>query len=311
VGGSCDLRNYHVREAPSDITLAEAMLATCSTPPFFKPATIERPYVTYSYIGADLRLCNPTIALLLEAHREFDRDLGVACLLSLGTGHPGVIGFSPDINPKEWNEALSRIPLSAHHTQRIDELLGQYPPYYRFSVIQGLQGASLGVWKPSGEISSLTHSYLQKHHTTTKLDKCVEAIKGRKARITLAELRESCCIRLLPTIAGSKWQPIDAFKPLAYCLLFAIFFLVLTIGWKSYKSVIDTYPPPLPALAGSFVVRQAPTEFMETAMFKNQENNTNQRMIVVTGVGGCGKTQLVRYIAGKHKARCALFTSRD
>jgi putative protein kinase ArgK-like GTPase of G3E family len=54
-------------------------------------------------------------------------------------------------------------------------------------------------------------------------------------------------------------------------------------------------PPPLPHLTANYVERKAPTDFIIKALFdENRRIKSGSKRIVVTGIGGCGKTQLVR-----------------
>jgi polynucleotide 5'-kinase involved in rRNA processing len=62
--------------------------------------------------------------------------------------------------------------------------------------------------------------------------------------------------------------------------------------------------PPLPPLASNYVERKLPMEFVEKALFgEDWEIKRGSKKIVVTGIGGCGKTQLIRYLTEKHMDR--------
>ncbi len=54
-------------------------------------------------------------------------------------------------------------------------------------------------------------------------------------------------------------------------------------------------------LTPNYVERKAPMEFIETSIFEeNGAVKTGSKRIIVTGIGGCGKTQLVRKFIEKH-----------
>jgi len=61
-------------------------------------------------------------------------------------------------------------------------------------------------------------------------------------------------------------------------------------------------PPPLPPLTRNYVERKLPMEFIEKAVFENDGTiKSGSKVIVVTGIGGCGKTQLIRRFIKKYK----------
>jgi putative protein kinase ArgK-like GTPase of G3E family len=63
--------------------------------------------------------------------------------------------------------------------------------------------------------------------------------------------------------------------------------------------------PPLPPLASNYVERKAPMEFLEQALFGESGGiKPGSKRIVVTGIGGCGKTQLVRELIEKYQDLC-------
>src|SRR4051812_13950300 len=87
----CVLSNYIDSQGPpADLTISEAMLATCATPPLFVPTKLSQDYSSIEYTGADLGLSNPIREIIAAAHRAFGDETVVPCLLSIGCGHPGV-----------------------------------------------------------------------------------------------------------------------------------------------------------------------------------------------------------------------------
>jgi hypothetical protein len=60
--------------------------------------------------------------------------------------------------------------------------------------------------------------------------------------------------------------------------------------------------PPLPPLASNYVERKVPMEFIEKALFgEDGRIKHGSKKIIVTGIGGCGKTQLIRCLIEKYK----------
>ena len=60
--------------------------------------------------------------------------------------------------------------------------------------------------------------------------------------------------------------------------------------------------PDLPPLTDTFVMRKEPWEFIEKILLGTQDGDS-ARILVVTGMGGCGKTQLVTKFMHVHQSR--------
>jgi tetraacyldisaccharide-1-P 4'-kinase len=60
----------------------------------------------------------------------------------------------------------------------------------------------------------------------------------------------------------------------------------------------------MPPLAPHYVERKEATSFMENALFdQGGAIKPGAKIVVVTGIGGCGKTQLIRKFVENHKER--------
>jgi hypothetical protein len=119
VGVPCVLRNYVAgHEPPTNLTIAEAMLATCATPSFFTSTSIEKDFATFEYIGGDFGLSNPTREIIGEAHRAFGDDATVACLLSIGCGHSGINPTPSDSGMATWIDFLKNVTMDSEKTAR-------------------------------------------------------------------------------------------------------------------------------------------------------------------------------------------------
>jgi hypothetical protein len=78
--------------------------------------------------------------------------------------------------------------------------------------------------------------------------------------------------------------------------------------YPEYPGSQDLLPPALPLPTRSFVMRKKPWEFIEKAMLNVQDaaNTEGPRMLVVTGMGGCGKTQLMLKFLQVHKNKSVI-----
>ncbi|KIM29935.1 hypothetical protein M408DRAFT_22387 [Serendipita vermifera MAFF 305830] len=87
------LRTYPIRSQPSStITVVDAALATCAAQPEFASVHSGSGVKKREYISSNVAI-NPIHEVITEAHLLFGGDATVASLLSVGTGHPGIISF--------------------------------------------------------------------------------------------------------------------------------------------------------------------------------------------------------------------------
>jgi hypothetical protein len=57
----------------------------------------------------------------------------------------------------------------------------------------------------------------------------------------------------------------------------------------------------MPELTPNYVERKVPTDFIEKCVLEEGGGiKQGSKKIIVTGIGGCGKTQLVRNFVKKH-----------
>ncbi|KIM24491.1 hypothetical protein M408DRAFT_232186 [Serendipita vermifera MAFF 305830] len=135
-GSICILRNFSVRrEKTPNLTVAEALLVTLATPPLFTPTQISKDSAAFEYMGADWTLSNPTEEIITEAYEAFGAEERVACVMSLGCGHPGVF-VAPNVSDiAAWNEFLENLVTSSERkAQAIDSRMGHLGLYHRFSI---------------------------------------------------------------------------------------------------------------------------------------------------------------------------------
>ena len=194
-------------EQTVNLTIAEALLATISTPPLFTSISIFKDAATFEYTGADWTLSNPTQEIIAEAHATFGRDERVACLLNLGSGHPGIVSFPEGTGLLEWNRFLEALATDGQRmAECLESQMGNLGLYYRFSITSGLERSA--VLEP-GDILTHTSAYLAKTSVSRKMDICVDSLKVRDGVISLGQLSmlhslsSSTCTDTLRT----PWQP--------------------------------------------------------------------------------------------------------
>lgn len=171
------LRTYPVHnDLPSDITVVDAALATCASQPEFLPLSFGAWYDVQEYIGTGLGAHNPIYQVVTEARSFFRGERKVSLLLSLGTGHPGIIALE-DKDNSLYQLMHDMLRNSEQEAQEMQRQMAQ-PKYFRFSVEQGMQKidsrAKIIDW-----IYAQTSAYLSLPDVTTKVDACVARMISR------------------------------------------------------------------------------------------------------------------------------------
>ncbi|KAI0175699.1 acyl transferase/acyl hydrolase/lysophospholipase [Hypoxylon sp. FL1284] len=153
-------RTYHSPlEEPIGGTIKDAVLATTAAPPFFTPAGGK-------YVDAALKYNNPIKQVLEEAMRQYGPSRRVKAIVSLGTGHPGVLGIpnGPGLYAKAMVRVLEKIVTNCEeqHEDWQERLRGWDGLYYRFNVDYGAGDIGMEEYKRLDELDSHTDVYLKK-----------------------------------------------------------------------------------------------------------------------------------------------------
>ncbi|KAJ4301871.1 hypothetical protein N0V90_003967 [Kalmusia sp. IMI 367209] len=178
-------RTYHVRaNASANCRIWEAARATTAAPTFFKRIDIgEDGYAKEEFVDGALGCNNPAKQVLDEARVIFGNDRPVGCLVSIGTGHPGIIGLpKPDafqkILPIDLVNVLKKIATDCESTAK--ELKQRFEAlerfYFRFNVIHGAEGISLAEWDKIPELTTNTKAYMT--DISGEIDKVVAVLCG-------------------------------------------------------------------------------------------------------------------------------------
>ena len=186
--GPALFRTYHVaRNREHNCTIWEAARATSAAPTFFKRIAIGPSGSATEYVDAGIGCNNPIKQVVAEAARVFGKNAPIACILSIGTGEPGSVGFDrPDAFqrwlPTDLIEILKKIATDSEKTS--EEMTLKYGSssdiYHRLNVTRGLGGMSLAEWKNMGDVRSHTRNYLRMEGVSRHVDQIVNALsKGR------------------------------------------------------------------------------------------------------------------------------------
>ena len=168
-------------------TIWQAARATSAAPTFFKRVFIGPVARPEPFIDGGVGRNNPTPQVLEEAELMFP-DRNIACVISIGTGKPGMINvptpgfFERNLVPVGVIQAMVAIATDCEETAQQMEKKFKHPPkvYFRFNVEHGLQNVKLGDWDRMGEVAAHTRSYMNMPEVDQRLAPAVKAIRERK-----------------------------------------------------------------------------------------------------------------------------------
>jgi hypothetical protein len=150
------------------------------------------------FVDGGLRCNNPVEQVLTEAHILFHSRV-VACVVSLGTGKPNVIGMDNQdvfqkIFPLKLLEVLKGIATDCEAiSERMALRFTKLPNFYfRLNVDQGLQHVSLEEWKKLTDVEVHSCKYLESHDVDKKVDQLVQVLQGQPCVLPTAELSKFC-----------------------------------------------------------------------------------------------------------------------
>lgn len=160
-------------------------MATSAATTFFEPVTID----DMKYLDGGLGANNPVDDVVGEARYIMGRETEdlkplVKCLISIGTGNPGMRSISDNFL-QFVSTTLVSISTSTELTAQRFALewrdLSDAHRYFRFNVEQGLQDIDLSEYKESGKIKIATQVYLEKADSAAMVENCVKNLKTKQS----------------------------------------------------------------------------------------------------------------------------------
>ena len=186
-------RTYQVRENASfNCMIWEAARATTAAPTFFKRIKIgEDGRAQEDFLDGGMRFNNPASQVIHEARSVFGDTSTLGCLVSIGTGHPGIIGFSKPDGFQKWLpvgliSVLKRIVTNCEETAHTLALLFKDTPnhYFRFNVTHGAGEISLEEWEKMKEVETHTKAYMEEISVSQAIDAVVKILcQPREAQV--------------------------------------------------------------------------------------------------------------------------------
>ncbi|KAG8690041.1 hypothetical protein FRC09_012163, partial [Ceratobasidium sp. 395] len=190
-------RSYRVpkNEMPN-CPIWQALRASMAHPELFKSIRVgDNSSIAESLIGGDVACSNPTAHVLTEVSALYPEG-HISSIICIGAGHARTIEI-PRSNPLHRvmpTNVLIAMKNVATDSERVAQEMAerfQHTPdvYFRLSVDQGMQNASLSQWQNHGEAVAHTRAYMHKAGTTRLLDEAVKAIivKSKTLRTTAAD----------------------------------------------------------------------------------------------------------------------------
>ena len=190
-----------------------------------------------------------------------------------------MVATPEDVNLASYSQFLERLVTDSEQTaEEIESQMGHLGIYHRFNVTRGLEKSVLKGALVPGEVLEHTAVYLGGTSVSRRIDLCINSLKIRDGIVSLEQLRKyrASLVRLADNSAYSEHSGGQSLSPL-----------------------------PVPAPLKTFVMRKEPWEFLENAVFNSDDTDEDraQRMVVLTGIGGCGKTQLALKFMDVYKSR--------
>ena len=274
-------RTYESLEPHPNCKIWEAARATSAAPTFFKHIKIGRAH----YIDGGLGRNNPSRVVLDEAKRLFGaRHIG--CLVSIGTGLAETISVKKPraFVPTDISDTLKAITSDCGATH--EAMLGLFAKlpttYFRLNVAHGMQRIKISEWERLGNVEAHTAQYMKRKEIEEKLALLVDVIRVPRAQLTIEQLsKQRCFCREFNIFAQNIVYPASP------CPLHE------SVQQQTERKLC---PPPV----ASFIGRDDILNKMRTYF---DSDSTSQRIFVLYGLGGAGKSQLAFKFIEEYKSK--------
>jgi len=270
-------RTYSSRGSSLNPAIVEAICATISIPSHFSPLTIRERLVQRQFVGGPRGVNNPARELIREAGMAFGNDKRVAQIISIGCGISPTLSLDMKGNGAEVGQAMKEMAADCQMVARELEMrLFDVEAYCRFNVEKGMKDVELDNWGILGDIEARTRSYIETNIVTKALDISLGCLRGRVGSTTLGRLSKSHVGQLL----------IEA--------------LTITDPHTDQSSSIKVTAKMAPPVSPFYVLRTKPWEILVSRLVTSPPSR--QVIFPITGMGGCGKTQLVSHFLQEYSS---------
>jgi hypothetical protein len=243
-----------------------------AAPSHFSPVTVGSRLRKQTFVGGLFGANNPTRELLKEAGTAFGNDKRVVQIISIGCGAPATL--SSEALTNEAGAGLLKTAAECHVVAReLSTRLFNVDAYLRLNVERGIESTSPDDWSMLGDIETHTGSYAESIAVTEALDASWMRVRRNIGNVTLGQLSTYLIVRLRLVVE-------------------------FLIRIPDHSSGVKVVAKTAPAVSRHFVVRQRESELMVRHLITLP--SSGQKIFPITGMGGCGKTQIVSYFLQEH-----------
>ncbi|KAG8724762.1 hypothetical protein FRC09_014598 [Ceratobasidium sp. 395] len=251
------IRSYPTSVNPGpNCTIWQALRAATAHPEMFKGMEIAEQGISEPFVDAAMGCGNPIEHVLAEAKRMHP-NRHVACIVSIGSGHPCTIQI-PEPSPFQRvfpTHVINAMKSIATDNERMAQTMatrfaGAASVYFRLNVDQGMQSVKLGDWDRLGVVKAHTRAYMGKTEVKALMARTAKAIREKKAAISIKQIDGEIQVTSAEQQAGVRECPIP------------------TVAYTERREPI------------------------EKAMKCLLRGGSERRVFVFHGLGGAGKTQL-------------------
>ena len=270
------LRTYPVRQSSVNCTLVEAVCASMTIEGFLSPVLIGPTGREHSFTGSSLFHNNPTREALHEAERAFGRERDAAVILSLGAGRtPALTVGKLGQGSSDPTSLVSRMSFQSETVAReLESSMANIAAYLRLNFECGVEESLIQDWSHLGTIEARTAAYLSQEPINRAIDASLSSLQSRTGSVTIGQL--------------STYVSVNGY---------AIYQVLRTPVDKSSTIVLTVKTAP--RTTSSFVLREKEWQQLTESL---RSKSSGQRVVVLTGLGGTGKTQLLsHYIESYHQ----------
>ncbi|CAE6451770.1 unnamed protein product, partial [Rhizoctonia solani] len=238
-------------------------------PDFFKSIDITENSLKYTLVSGELGASNPLAHVLTEV-RELYPGRHVSCIMSIGAGHVGTIRI-PD-STYHWASLTqgTKIKSMASDSERVAEEMAKRfqgtGVYFRFNVDQGIQDIEADDWEKLSSVNAHTRAYLIKNEVRGNLDDATKAVYEKRAALAVEYIDGRIQCPSMPILFKSCPVPTALFT-----------------GWTTEIQAI-----------GNRLV---------DGIEKQNDKNEGQKICILYGLGGAGKSQLALKVIEHNRDR--------
>jgi hypothetical protein len=249
-------RNYQSpQQVTQDITVVEALHAAWATPGLIPAVVTGAKGREERVMSAQSGFANPIREVIRETYHVFGANAQISCLLNIGSGFRGAMALNDD------GFVAQGAQMDCERIARdVKRGLARLNVYHRLSVDRGLEGwGSFGAG--FGAMKSHVDEYLGRDEPNWDMDQCVAA-SIKEGRVTMERI---CKLSV-----------------------FEKHFVSFLVDAPRAQETRSSHG--IPPLSAYFVMRKKPMNALIKGLVDG--DTSTQRIMVISGLGGSGKTQL-------------------